>query len=120
MKSRTLVVLSAAWTAVLIAAPPEQVLETAKPQPSPEKPQPAQNLNEVKVERPVSLDKGILPEDRWTEAKNGVIGQFLQSPNVLAPINPMAKPEAGIGAPNLSRDTVTGRIMGLHFLKFEL
>lgn len=71
------------------------------------------------MERPVPLDKAIPLEQRWGEARYGVIGQFFQAPNILAPLNPVAKPEAGSGSPNLSRDTVSSRIMGLHLLKFE-
>jgi hypothetical protein len=100
-----------------MAAPTEQSVEKAKPEKT--APKTDADLAEMKVERPVQLEKTVPPAEKWTEAKHGVLGQFVEAPSVLAPINPAAKPEAGWGAANLSRDTVTARVMGLHLLKFE-
>jgi hypothetical protein len=77
------------------------------------------NLGEVKVEQPPKLEKALPPEEQWTQARYGVVGQFVQAPNALAPINPLAKAEAGAGTANLSRDTITGRIMGFRLISFN-
>ena len=110
MKACILVILSVAWSGTLIAAPPE---------PAPKETKPDQNLGEIAVQQPVQLEKAIAPEDKWTEAKHGVIGQFIEAPNVLAPVNLLAKPEAGMGEANLNRDPITGRVMGLNLLAFD-
>lgn len=109
MKTCMLVLLSVTCSGMFAAEP-------VKP---PVDPKPDQDLGDVKVEKPVKLEKAIAKEDVWMRANYGVLGQFTQAPNLLAPINPMAKPEAGRGDHNLSKDTVTGRIMGLRLLKFE-
>ena len=94
----------------LMAEPPGQTPNQAAPE---------QDLGEVKVEQPIELEKAVAPEDAWSQGSSGVLGQFIQAPNVLAPINPLAKAEAGSGEDNLSTDTATGRVMGLHLIKFE-
>lgn len=110
MKACVLVLLSMAWSGMLMAAPPEQ---------APRESQPDQDLGEVKIEGPVKLEKAIAPEDAWAHSNHGIIGQFIRAPNVFAPINPMARSEAGYGMANLNKDTVTGRIMGLDLIKFD-
>lgn len=110
MKSYIVALLAVASGGVLMAAPPDKASEEPKPE---------QQLEQAKVEQPVKLTKAVAEEDAWTEAKYGVAGQFAQAPNVMDPINPLAKPQAGTGEGNLSRDSVTGRIMGLRLIKFE-
>ena len=110
MKTLILLVLLTVWNGILLAEPPE------KPQGDP-KPEPA--LGEAKVEKPIEMEKRVTPENAWTKANYGVVGQFLNAPSLWAPINPMAEPEAGFGKGNLSQDTVTGRVMGLRLIKFE-
>ena len=110
MKALILALLMTGWTGVLPADPP------GKPQ---TEPKPDQNLEEAKMQTPIKMEKAVPMEDKWLEGKSGVLGQFIQAPNLLAPINPFAKPMAGFGQSNLSKDTVTGRIMGLRLIKFE-
>lgn len=57
--------------------------------------------------------------DAWMEGERGVIIQFLEAPNPLAPINPLTPPPPRVLEATLSRDTVTGRVMGLRLLSFE-
>jgi hypothetical protein len=109
MKACLLILLWVACSGTLAATPPK----------SPADPKPDQDLGDVKAEKRVKVEKTVSKEDAWTGAKYGVVGQFVQAPNILAPINPMAKPQAGKGDGNLSKDTVTGRIMGLRLIKFE-
>jgi hypothetical protein len=95
------------------------MLNAAPPTKSPAETKPDQDLGEVRAEKPVKLEKRVTKEEAWAQARYGVLGQFVQAPSVLAPINPVAKPEAGSGEGNLSRDTVTGRVMGLCLVKFD-
>lgn len=110
MKKCALIFLTMAWSGMLTAAPPEQAPQELKPE---------QDLGEARIERPVKLEKAVAPEDAWTLSEHGVVGQFVEAPSLLAPINPMAKPEAGDGVANLSRDPVTGRVMGLRLFAFS-
>ena len=110
MKACILICVAVACTGMISAAPPEAVPDAPKPDP---------NLGEVAAEKPVTLEKAVAKKDSWIESRYGVLGQFAQAPNIAAPVNPFAKPEAGTGRSNLSRNTVTGRIMGLRLLKFE-
>ena len=110
MKTCTLLIMSTLCAGTLLADPPEK----AKADPQPE-----QNLGEAKIGKSVKMEKTAAREGVWTQARHGVIGQFVQAPRVLDPINPFAKPELGQGQANLSKDTLTGRIMGLRLIKFE-
>jgi len=110
MKAYILILAAMACSGMLAAAPPEQVPEQSKPE---------QDLGEVKIERTVKLEKAIAPEDAWTQSNHGVIGQLIEAPNLLDPVNPLAKPEAGDGTINLNRDPVSGRIMGLNLIAFD-
>lgn len=111
MKSTAIISVIVLWVGGVAAAPPQPEVSTGQPA----KP----DLEEVTVETPVQLEKAVPPDEAWTQAEAGVIGQFFQAPNLLAPINPLAQPEAGWGDRNLSRDTVTGRVMGLRLVKVE-
>jgi hypothetical protein len=84
-----------------------------------QEPKPGRDLGTAKAKGAVKLDKAPLRENAWSRASYGVVGQFVQAPTVVAPINPVAPPEAGTGKSNLNRDTMTGRVMGLCLLKFE-
>lgn len=95
---------------MLNAAPPKESTADIRPD---------QDLGEAKAEKLVKLEKPVAKEKVWAQARYGVLGQFVQAPNLLAPINPVAKSEAGSGEDNLSRDTVTGRVMGLRLVRFE-
>jgi hypothetical protein len=110
MKTCILLILSTLCTGTLLADPPE------KPQADP---QPGQNLGEAKIGKPPEMQKTGTREGVFTQARHGVIGQFVQAPRALDPISPFAKPELGQGQANLSKDTMTGRIMGLRLVKFE-
>jgi len=110
MKAPLLISLAIAITGTVNAAPPDPASEDTKP---------GQDLGEVKAEKAAKLEKAIPKEEVWTQARYGAFGQFVQAPNLVAPINPLAKPHAGTGETNLSRDTVTRRIMGLRLLKLK-
>jgi hypothetical protein len=110
MRQFILLLLLTACNGALLADPADKPQDETHPQP---------DLGAAKAEKPVKMEKAVRQEDQWSQAQFGVIGQFIQAPSVLEPINPLAKAEAGFGEGNLSKDTVTGRIMGLRFIKFE-
>ena len=110
MKTCLWILLSMGWIGMAVADPE---------QPAPEAPKPAKDLGQVRVERAIPLEKATPPDARWTRDQHGIIGQCIQAPNVLAPLNPLAKADAGFGQANINRDTVTRRVMGLDFIKFE-
>lgn len=71
------------------------------------------------IEAPLPVEPPVLPKDMWAKKDTGIIGQFINAPNVLQPINPLAKPELGFGEQNINRDPITGRIKGLNLLVFN-
>jgi len=101
-----------AWIALATAGSEER-------DPTPTDARPEKDLGEAKVERPVRIEKPTPSEERWAKASHGVLGQCFEAANPLEPLSPLASPEAGYGLANLSRDTVTRRVMGLQFLRFE-
>ena len=110
MKANLLLVLSTLCAGALLADPAETAATD---------PQPKQELGEAKVVKPVEMKRTMPREGVWTQARHGVIGQFVEAPFVLDPVNPFARPEIGLGQPNLSKDTMTRRIMGLRLIAFE-
>jgi hypothetical protein len=110
MKANVLLVLSTLCAGALFASPAET---------APADPQPKEDLGEAKMVKPVEMKKALPREGNWTQARHGVIGQFVEAPFVLDPVNPFASPKLGFGQPNLSKDTLTGRVMGLRLIKFE-
>jgi len=71
------------------------------------------------VETELPLTPPEVARDTWVEGDHGVIVQFLEAPNPLAPINPLAPPPPRFKDATLSRDTVTGRVMGLTLLSLD-
>jgi hypothetical protein len=71
------------------------------------------------VESEIALPSREVIRNVWVEGDHGVIVQFLEAPNPLAPINPLAPPPPRFKNGTLSRDTVTGRVMGLTLLRVD-
>lgn len=83
-------------------------------------PEPQADLTDVTVEvTETILDAPVSKDDAWMESQHGVVGQFVEAPSPLTPINPLADTEPGTGNKNVSHDTVTERPMGLRLIRFE-
>jgi hypothetical protein len=110
MKRGILILACTGFCCALCAEPAEEFAQEEAP---------VDELADATIEIPLQLEEATPPEAKWIRAEYGILGQMAQAPNPLAPINPLEPQEAGYGEGNVSTDTVTGRVMGLRFLKFE-
>jgi hypothetical protein len=71
------------------------------------------------MERDIPMQPPAVSSEAWKAARHGVLLQFLEAPNPLAPLNPFTPVPPRFQDSTLSRDHLTGRIMGLTLVKFE-
>jgi hypothetical protein len=71
----------------------------------------------TKLEIPIEPPQIV--RESWKEGRHGVILQFIEAPNPLAPLNPFTPVPPKFQEATVSRDHLTGRIMGLTLVSFE-
>jgi hypothetical protein len=71
------------------------------------------------VDQEIPIEPPTVSREAWKEGRHGVMLQFIEAPNPLAPLNPLTPMPPKFQDATISRDHLTGRIMGLTLVKFE-